>query len=103
MSSLQVGVEKGNVMKLITRTAKEKIALNIGEAYVNRKNSQILKKTMEDGCGEKCRMRCQDRIGKDHRETVFNYFWHNGDITKGEVKCAPTWKSRAKRQGARRA
>ena len=64
------------------RTAKEKRAFNIGEAYVNRKNRQILKKTMKDGCGEKCRMRCQDRIGKDHRETVFNYFWHNGDIHK---------------------
>ena len=103
MSSLQVGVEKGNVMKLIIRTAKrKKRALNI-EAYVNRKNRQILKKTMKDGCGEKCRMRCQDRIGKDHRETVFNYFWHNGTFTKGEVKRAPTWKSRAKRQGARRA
>ena len=67
MSSLQVGVEKGNVMRLIIRTAKEKRALNIGEACVNRKNRQILKKTMKDGCGEKCRMRCQDRIGKDHR------------------------------------
>ena len=82
MSSLQVGVEKGNVMKLIIRTTKEKRALNIGEDYVNRKNRQILKKTMKDGCGEKCRMRCKDRIGKDHRETVFNYFWHNGDIHK---------------------
>ena len=56
-------------MKLIIRTAKEKRALNIGEAYVNRKNRQTLKKTMKDGCGEKY-----------HRETVFNYFWHNGDI-----------------------
>ena len=82
MSSLQVGVEKGNVMKLIIRIAKEKRALNIGEAYVNRKNRQILKKTMKYGCGEKGRMRCQDRIGKDHRETLFNYFWHNGDIHK---------------------
>ena len=80
MSSLQVGVEKGNAMKLIIRTAKEKRALNI--VHVNRKNRQILKKTMKDGCGEKCRMRCQDRIGKDHREAVFNYFWHNGDIYK---------------------
>ena len=50
MSSLQVGVEKGNVMKLIIRTAKEKRALNIGDAYVNRKNRHILKKTMKDGC-----------------------------------------------------
>ena len=82
MLSLRVGVEKGNVMELIIRTAKEKRALYIGEAYVIRKNRQILKKTTKDGCGEKCRMRCQDRIGKDHRETVFNYFWHNGDIHK---------------------
>ena len=103
MSNLQVGVEKGNVMKLFIRTAKEKRALNIGEAYVNRKNRQILKKTMKDGCGEKCRMRCQDRIGKDHRETVFNYIGIMETFTKREVKCAPTWKSRAKRQGARRA
>ena len=82
MSSLQVGLEKGNVMKLVIRTAKEKRALNIREAYVNRKNRQIVKKTMKDGCGEKCRMRCQDRIDKYHRETVFNYFWHDGDIHK---------------------
>ena len=26
-----------------------------------------------------------------------------GTFTKGEVKCAPTWKSRAKRQSAKRA
>ena len=75
MSSLQVEEEKGNVMKLIIRTAKEKRALNIGAAYVNRK-------TMKDECCEKCRMRCQDRIGKDYRETVFNYFCHIGDIHK---------------------
>ena len=31
MSSLKVGVEKGNVMKLIIRTAKENRALNIGD------------------------------------------------------------------------
>ena len=82
MSSLQLGVEKGNVMKLIGRTAKKKRALNLGEAYVNRKNRQILKKTMKAGCGEKCRMRCQDRIAKDHMETVFHYFWRTGDFDK---------------------
>ena len=82
MSNLQLGEEKGNVMKLIGRTAKEKRALNIGEAYVNRENRYILKKIMKVVCGEKCRMRCQDRIGKDHKEPVLHYFWRNGDIHK---------------------
>ena len=38
MLSFQLGVEKGNVMKLIGRDSKRKRALNLGEAYVNRKN-----------------------------------------------------------------
>ena len=103
MSSLQGGVEKGNVMKLIIRRAKEKRALNIGEAHVNRKNRQILKKTMRDGCGEKCRMRCQDRIGKETGRLYSITFGIMGTFTKGEVKCARMWKSRTKRQSARRA
>ena len=27
-------------------------------------------------------MRCQDRIGKDHRENVFQYFWRTWDFGK---------------------
>ena len=46
------------------KDSKRKRALNIGEAYVNRENRHILKKIMKAVCGEKCRMRCQDRIGK---------------------------------------
>ena len=64
------------------KDSKRKRTLNIGEAYVNRENRQIFKKIMKAVCGEKCRMRCQDRIGKDHKETVLHYFWRNGDIHK---------------------
>ena len=61
------------------KDSKRKRALNLGGAYVNRKNRQIPRKTMKAGCDEKYRMKCQDRNGKEHRETVFQYF---GDIDK---------------------
>ena len=64
------------------KDSKRKRALYVREAYVNRKDRQIPRKTMKGGCGEKCRMKCQDCIGKDHRETVFLYFWRTADIDK---------------------
>ena len=89
------------------KDSKRKRALNIGEAYVNRENRHILKKIMKAVFGEKCRMRCQDRIVRITRSLYYITFGVMGTFTKGEAMCAPTWKSRAKwqvvyHQGARR-
>ena len=64
------------------KDSKRKRAFNLGAAYVNRKDRQILKKAMKAGCGEIRRMKCQDRIGICHRKTVFHYFWRTENFDK---------------------
>ena len=83
------------------KDSRRKRALNLGEAYVTRKDRQIPSKTMKAVCGEKCRMRCQDSILKDHREIAFHYFWCTGDIHKRrDYVCTNVEESSKKASGA---
>lgn len=67
------------------KDTQRKKALNLGEEYISRKGKVMERKKIKEGCGPQCRMKCQQRITMEERETVFHLFWRTGNIDMRRV------------------
>ena len=73
-----------------TRTRQEKLwadnkrrkARNTGQECTTRKEKVHRAKALGQGCGDKCRLRCHDKISDSSRELIFHSFWKLGDINQ---------------------
>ena len=73
-----------------TRTRQEKLwadnkrrkARNTGQEYTTRKEKVHRAKALGQGCGDKSRLRCHDKISDSSRELIFHSFWKLGDINQ---------------------
>ena len=65
-----------------TRTRQEKLwvdnkrrkARHTGQEYTTRKEKVHRAKALGQGCGDKCRLRCHDKISNSSRELIFHSF-----------------------------
>ena len=61
---------------------KRRKARNTGQEYTTRKGKVHRAKALGQGCGDKCRLRCHDKISDSSRELIFHSFWKLGDINQ---------------------
>ncbi|KAK3927515.1 Uromodulin [Frankliniella fusca] len=63
-----------------TKVMEAKEALNRGQAHINAKGKLIRARRMGEGCASKgCRFKCEERITKEARTNIFEYFWNLGN------------------------
>jgi hypothetical protein len=55
---------------------------NRGESYVSRNGKKRQARKIGNGCGDRCRMRCQTKFSQEEREEIFESYWALGDATR---------------------
>ncbi|XP_039293223.1 uncharacterized protein LOC120353480 isoform X1 [Nilaparvata lugens] len=64
---------KKNMMKMKKRSGKE---------YENSRGNFVEKKSLKNGCSDKCRIGCTNKINNDERQMILDRFWDIGDQTQ---------------------
>lgn len=59
---------------------KAKSLRNAGKQYINKKNKEIKPRSVQPPCGDKCRLKCCEKISEDQRQTIFNVYWKLGRV-----------------------
>ncbi|KAL0830179.1 hypothetical protein ABMA28_003636 [Loxostege sticticalis] len=59
---------------------KAKSLRNAGKQYINKKYKEIKPRSVQPPCGDKCRLKCCEKISEDQRQTIFNVYWKLGKV-----------------------
>lgn len=69
---------------------KAKRARSSGIEGIGRTGLPIKSREMRDGCNDKCRFRCSQKICVGARKAAFSQFWQLGDRSK-QWECITNW------------
>lgn len=77
----------------------QKLKRNLGQSYVVYSKKLVPARNLKPPCGQKCRLKCSDRIDDSKRLEIFNAFWALGDrqlqrmyVFSNSIKITPRYK-----------
>ncbi|KAL4716699.1 hypothetical protein ACJJTC_004818 [Scirpophaga incertulas] len=59
---------------------KAKSLRNAGKSYMSKKNKVTKPRSVQPSCGDKCRLKCCEKITVDQRQAIFDVYWNLGQI-----------------------
>ncbi|KAL4713815.1 hypothetical protein ACJJTC_015469 [Scirpophaga incertulas] len=59
---------------------KTKSLRNAGKSCLSKKNKVTKPRSVQPPCGDKCRLKCCEKITVDQRQTIFDVYWNLGQI-----------------------